>query len=73
MTLSRAPSGLRIRIAARDVLALARDTGSVRQVLIESDRQGRTEHFLPVAIAGEKPGVVMAMMITGKDDARLTV
>jgi threonylcarbamoyladenosine tRNA methylthiotransferase MtaB len=52
---------------------LASEAGSVRQVLIESDRQGRTEHFLPVAISGEAPGAVLALTITGNDGARLTV
>jgi threonylcarbamoyladenosine tRNA methylthiotransferase MtaB len=65
----------RLRIAGEAALQkrLASEVGSVRQVLIESDRQGRTEHFLPVAIAGEMPGAVMAMTITGNDSARLTV
>jgi threonylcarbamoyladenosine tRNA methylthiotransferase MtaB len=65
----------RLRIAGEAALQkrMASEPGSVRQVLIESDRQGRTEHFLPVAIAGEKPGVVMAMTISGSDGARLTV
>jgi threonylcarbamoyladenosine tRNA methylthiotransferase MtaB len=52
---------------------LASEIGRTRQVLIESDRQGRTEHFLPVAIAGETPGAVQALTITGHDGARLTV
>jgi threonylcarbamoyladenosine tRNA methylthiotransferase MtaB len=52
---------------------LASEIGSVRQVLIESATQGRTEHFLPVAIAGETPGAVRALTITGSDAARLTV
>ena len=39
---------------------LASEIGATRQVLIESDRQGRTEHFLPVAISGETPGAVQA-------------
>src|SRR6478752_3396643 len=43
---------------------LAAEVGSTRQVLIESGRQGRTEHFLPVAIAGEMPGVVRALTMT---------
>ena len=37
---------------------LASETGATRQVLIESGKQGRTEHFLPVAIEGETPGAV---------------
>ena len=52
---------------------LASEIGRTRQVLIESDRQGRTEHFLPVAINGEVPGAVRGLTITGNDGARLTV
>jgi threonylcarbamoyladenosine tRNA methylthiotransferase MtaB len=52
---------------------LVSELGSTRQVLIESAKQGRTEHFLPVAIAGETPGVVRALTISGNDGARLTV
>jgi threonylcarbamoyladenosine tRNA methylthiotransferase MtaB len=52
---------------------LASEIGRTRQVLIESDRQGRTEHFLPVAIDGEVPGAVRGLTITGNDGARLTV
>jgi len=50
---------------------LAAEIGSTRQVLIESGRQGRTEHFLPVAIAGETPGAVRTLRIDGHDGARL--
>ena len=52
---------------------LASEIGSVREVLIESASQGRTEHFLPVAIAGETPGAVKRLPITGRDGLRLTV
>ena len=52
---------------------LAAEMGMTRQVLIESGRQGRTEQFLPVAIAGETPGVVRALTIAGHDGVRLTV
>ncbi|SDO28558.1 tRNA (N(6)-L-threonylcarbamoyladenosine(37)-C(2))-methylthiotransferase MtaB [Afipia sp. GAS231] len=52
---------------------LASETGATRQVLIESGKQGRTEHFLPVAIEGESPGAVRALAVTGNDGARLTV
>ena len=52
---------------------LAAEVGSTRQVLIESATQGRTEHFLPVAISGEIPGAVMPLAIKGHDAARLTV
>jgi threonylcarbamoyladenosine tRNA methylthiotransferase MtaB len=52
---------------------LASEIGARRQVLIESATQGRTEHFLPVAISGERPGAVRALAITGNDGARLLV
>jgi threonylcarbamoyladenosine tRNA methylthiotransferase MtaB len=52
---------------------LAAEIGGTRQVLIESATQGRTEHFLPVAIAGETPGAVRTLVVAGHDGARLTV
>jgi threonylcarbamoyladenosine tRNA methylthiotransferase MtaB len=52
---------------------LAAEVGSTRQVLIESATQGRTEHFMPVAIAGETPGAVRTLVMAGHDGARLTV
>jgi threonylcarbamoyladenosine tRNA methylthiotransferase MtaB len=52
---------------------LAAEIGAMREVLIESDRQGRTEHFLPVAISGERPGSVRRLEIVGHDRARLSV
>jgi threonylcarbamoyladenosine tRNA methylthiotransferase MtaB len=52
---------------------LAAEVGSVRQVLIESASQGRTEHFVPVAIAGETPGAVRRLVMKGHDGVRLMV
>ena len=52
---------------------LDREPGSRRSVLIESPTQGRTEHFMPVAISGETPGAVRMLTISGNDGARLTV
>ena len=65
----------RLRAAGEAALRrrLAAEIGATRQVLIESATQGRTEHFLPVAVAGETPGAVMALAIKGHDGARLTV
>ena len=65
----------RLRAAGEAALRkrLAAEIGATRQVLIESATQGRTEHFLPVAISGETPGAVMALAINGHDGARLTV
>jgi threonylcarbamoyladenosine tRNA methylthiotransferase MtaB len=47
------------------------EIGATRRVLIESTSQGRTEHFLPVAISGETPGTVKTLVIKGSDEARL--
>jgi threonylcarbamoyladenosine tRNA methylthiotransferase MtaB len=52
---------------------LALEVGAIRDVLIESATQGRTEHFLPVAIAGATPGAVRRLRIAGHDGARLMV
>ncbi len=63
----------RLRMAGEAALRrrLTSEIGATRQILIESARQGRTEHFLPVAISGETPGVVRALAITGNDGKRL--
>ena len=65
----------RLRAAGEKALQkrLASEVGSVREVLIESATAGRTEHFVPVAIAGEAVGSVRKLAITGHDGARLTV
>ncbi|WP_445491159.1 tRNA (N(6)-L-threonylcarbamoyladenosine(37)-C(2))-methylthiotransferase MtaB [Rhodopseudomonas sp. RCAM05734] len=52
---------------------LATEIGAVRNVLIESATQGRTEHFIPVAIAGDTPGAVRQPTVAGHDGARLAV
>jgi threonylcarbamoyladenosine tRNA methylthiotransferase MtaB len=54
-------------------LRLGAEIGCEREVLIESTTQGRTEHFIPVAIAGGTPGAVRALTVTGHDGARLLV
>jgi len=65
----------RLRAAGEAALRrrLASEIGLTRQVLIESPTQGRTEHFLPVAIGGERPGAVRSLVIKGSDGPRLTV
>jgi threonylcarbamoyladenosine tRNA methylthiotransferase MtaB len=65
----------RLRIAGEAALQrrLALELGHTRQVLIESATQGRTEHFLPVAISGETQGAVRRFTIAGNDGARLTL
>ena len=63
----------RLRAAGEAALRrrLGLDVGAIRQVLIESATQGRTEHFVPVAIEGCSPGSVQTLKITGHDDVRL--
>jgi threonylcarbamoyladenosine tRNA methylthiotransferase MtaB len=65
------------RLRAAGAAALQRrlqsEVGATRNVLIESATAGRTEHFLPVTISGELPGMVRALAIAGHDGARLTV
>ena len=65
----------RLRSSAEVALQrrLASEIGCTRQVLIESAAQGRTEHFIPVAIAGGAPGAVRTLTISGHDGARLLV
>jgi threonylcarbamoyladenosine tRNA methylthiotransferase MtaB len=64
------------RLRAAGAAALQRrltsEIGQTREVLIESERQGRTEHFIPVAVAGDTPGAVRRLVVTGHDGARLT-
>src|SRR5438128_6953146 len=64
----------RLRAAGKAALRhrLQAEIGATRDVLIESDGQGRTEHYLPVAIADETPGAVRALTIAGHDGSRLT-
>jgi len=63
------------RLRATGAAALRRrldaEIGRRRQVLIESATQGRTEHFMPVAVSGGVAGEVRAMTVTGHDGVRL--
>jgi threonylcarbamoyladenosine tRNA methylthiotransferase MtaB len=63
----------RLRAAGEAALRqrLQAEIGATRDVLIESEAQGRTEHYLPVAIAGERVGSVVPRMIAGSDGERL--
>jgi threonylcarbamoyladenosine tRNA methylthiotransferase MtaB len=65
----------RLRAAGNVALQkrLVSELGKTREVLIESATRGRTEHFVPVAIAGAVPGTVRQMIVAGHDGARLTV
>lgn len=65
----------RLRAAGEAALRrrLQAEIGAMRDVLIESEGQGRTEHYLPVAIAGERVGSVVPLRIAGNDGERLIV
>jgi threonylcarbamoyladenosine tRNA methylthiotransferase MtaB len=65
----------RLRVAGEAALRrrLVSEVGATRGVLIESETQGRTEHFAPVAISGAMVGSVQRLAITGHDGTRLTV
>jgi threonylcarbamoyladenosine tRNA methylthiotransferase MtaB len=52
---------------------LQSEIGASREILVESARQGRTEHFLPVALDDAIPGSVHRLTIGGHDGARLTI
>ncbi|ABE37753.1 MiaB-like tRNA modifying enzyme [Rhodopseudomonas palustris BisB5] len=64
----------RLRAAGEAALQrrLQAEIGQTRAVLIESATQGRTEHFIPVAMSGATPGTVQSLTIAGHDGARLT-
>jgi len=49
------------------------EIGARRQVLIESATQGRTEHFMPVEIAGYPVGTMLSLVIASHSDGRLGV
>ncbi|MCP3374892.1 tRNA (N(6)-L-threonylcarbamoyladenosine(37)-C(2))-methylthiotransferase MtaB [Bradyrhizobium cajani] len=63
----------RLRTAGEAALRqrLQAEIGATREVLVESEAQGRTEHYLPVAIAGERVGSVVSLRIAGSDGERL--
>ena len=65
----------RLRAAGEAALRrrLEAEIGTTRAVLIESATQGRTEHFLPVAVGDDVPGALRRLVISGHDGARLTV
>ena len=52
---------------------LESELGASRAVLIESPTRGRTEHFIPVAVAGNTPGTVQRLTMSGHDGAMLCV
>ena len=68
VTATRSRSARRRLRAAGDAALQQPSGGASRRRAAGADRereQGRTEHFLPVAIAGEVPGAVLSLAITG--------
>ena len=70
-TLVRERAG-RLRLAGDAALRrhLAAETGSLRQVLVESEGVGRTEHFT-TALIDATPGTIVRARITGQSDRAL--
>jgi threonylcarbamoyladenosine tRNA methylthiotransferase MtaB len=64
----------RLRAAGEAALRqrLRAEVGATRDVLIESAGQGRTEHYLPVAVAGERVGSIVPLRIASTDGEHLT-
>ncbi len=65
----------RLRAAGEVALRqrLDAEIGCEREVLIESATQGRTEHYLPVAVTGAASGTVQRLKIAGHDESKLLV
>ena len=63
----------RLRVMGEAALKrrLESEIGATRQVLIESSTQGRTEHFVPMAIEGGMLGEVRSIRATSHDGVRL--
>jgi threonylcarbamoyladenosine tRNA methylthiotransferase MtaB len=63
----------RLRVAGDAALRrhLAAEKGSLRQVLVENERIGRTEHFT-AALIDATPGKIVRARITGQSDCALT-
>jgi threonylcarbamoyladenosine tRNA methylthiotransferase MtaB len=64
------------RLRDRGALALRRhldaEVGASRRVLVESEDQGRTEHFIPVQLASAaEPGAIVELKIAGHDGRQL--
>jgi threonylcarbamoyladenosine tRNA methylthiotransferase MtaB len=48
------------------------EVGATRQVLIEAEAQGRTEHFTQVSLATPtEPGMILDLKITAHDGRQL--
>lgn len=65
----------RLREKGEAVLSkrLNAEVGKIRDVLIESATQGRTDHYLPVTVSGHIPGTMVRAVIKGHDGRQLAV
>jgi threonylcarbamoyladenosine tRNA methylthiotransferase MtaB len=64
---------LRMKGEAALLKRMETEVGVVRDVLIESASQGRTDHYLPVSVSGRMPGEVVRATIAGHDGGQLLV
>ena len=62
---------LRAKGAAAFNRHLAGEQGRIRNVLIEFEGSGRTQHYTPVQVASGRPGQILSARITGNDGSRL--
>jgi threonylcarbamoyladenosine tRNA methylthiotransferase MtaB len=63
---------LRGKGAARLDLFLTAEIGATRQVLVETEAMGRTEHFAQVRFASRMvPGAIVTAQVTGRGPAHL--
>lgn len=65
------------RLREKGEAALAKrlqaEIGAARDILIESPSQGRTDHYLPVTVAGHAPGTVIRAKIVGHNRGQLVL
>jgi threonylcarbamoyladenosine tRNA methylthiotransferase MtaB len=63
---------LRARGEQRLDLFLSSEVGAIRQVLVETEATGRTEHFAPVRFATRMaPGAIVTAQVTGRATSHL--
>ncbi|MEO1797331.1 MAG: tRNA (N(6)-L-threonylcarbamoyladenosine(37)-C(2))-methylthiotransferase MtaB [Pseudomonadota bacterium] len=71
-TIKTRAAALRARGEAAVAAHLAAQVGAERQVLLESPRMGRTEHFTEVSFAADQEvGAIRAVRVAGQRDGRL--
>ena len=69
-----APGGCVPRANAKLHDFLARQVGATRQILVETEERGRTEHYAPVRFAhAMRPGAIITATVTAHKPGHLEV